>query len=46
MTYKITIKVDSWSIGIILFEMLVGRRPFIDANEFNLVQKILQDDVP
>ncbi|KAL7325911.1 cAMP-dependent protein kinase catalytic subunit [Mucor circinelloides] len=34
--------VDWWGLGVLIFEMVVGRAPFIDKNPVNLYQKILE----
>lgn len=34
--------VDWWGLGVLIFEMLVGRAPFVDKNPVNLYQKILE----
>ncbi|CAO3651297.1 unnamed protein product [Mucor hiemalis] len=34
--------VDWWGLGVLIFEMVVGRAPFVDKNPVNLYQKILE----
>ncbi|KAI8099682.1 kinase-like domain-containing protein [Halteromyces radiatus] len=36
-----TRSVDWWSLGVLIYEMLVGRPPFEDENPVNLYEKIL-----
>ena len=38
-------KVDIWCIGILLFEMLIGRNPFYDNNRNNLIQNIMNVNI-
>jgi serine/threonine protein kinase len=38
-------EVDFWSLGIIMYEMLVGAPPFYDESHFKIYQKILKEDV-
>ncbi|ORZ19717.1 kinase-like domain-containing protein [Absidia repens] len=36
-----TLAVDWWSLGVLIYEMLVGKPPFADTNPVNLYEKIL-----
>ena len=42
---KYDLKSDLWSVGIILFEMLVGHAPFKAKNIFDLMKQIEKNDV-
>ncbi|WEW59532.1 Serine/threonine-protein kinase [Emydomyces testavorans] len=41
---KYDAKVDLWSVGTVLFEMVVGRSPFRAGNHVDLLRKIEQGD--
>lgn len=37
---------DIWSFGVMLFEMVSGRRPFVGSNAANLINQIVSFDPP
>jgi serine/threonine-protein kinase len=37
---------DLYSVGVILFELLTGTPPFVAADDFDLIQRHLEDPVP
>ena len=39
-------RADLWSLGVVLFEMLAGRRPFEGDNDAALLHAILHDEPP
>ena len=42
---KYDFKSDLWSVGIIFYEMLVGRTPFKAKNIFDLMRQIEKQDI-
>src|SRR5262245_41504269 len=43
---EITAAADLWSLGIVLHEMVTGRRPFRGRNEPDLIRRILETPAP
>ena len=43
---RVSHQMDLWAVGVMLFEMLAGFRPFDGANEAQLIRAILSDRVP
>ncbi len=43
---RVSHQMDLWAVGVMLFEMLAGLRPFDGANEAQLIRAILSDRVP
>ena len=43
---RVSLQMDLWAVGVMLFEMLAGFRPFDGANEAQLIRAILIAPVP
>ncbi len=43
---SLTRAIDVWSMGVILFEILTGRRPFIGKTTEEIVQKVVHQPAP
>ncbi|HEX8076928.1 MAG TPA: serine/threonine-protein kinase, partial [Chthoniobacterales bacterium] len=43
---KLDARTDLWSVGVILFEMVAGERPFSGATSADVIARVLQNDPP
>jgi eukaryotic-like serine/threonine-protein kinase len=43
---EVTARADVWSIGVVLFELLAGRQPFVATNHHALLRSIVDDPTP
>ena len=39
-------RADLWALGVVLYQMLTGRKPFTGEKEVAIAHAVLQDDVP
>jgi len=37
---------DNWGLGAVLFEILAGRAPFTGVNPYEIIGKVMREDVP